>query len=169
MSKSKQEIGQIIRQTLLGSENPTKRQICIIMVMHVMVIAMVFVAAFVHSAIASLGWMGLFWVVLMAQGIVVGLTDNSDRYIWQVVNQFFRRTTSPTKGEKRFAITAGILVGIIMLLVFALLISGFNNIFGWLIYGAFGGLIALAVAANIWRVRDIARRIKAHRQQEETA
>lgn len=171
MSKSKQEIWQIFKQTLLGSENPTKMQVCVFMFLHAMMAAMIFVGVFLHF---DLLWsLGAIWPIFLAQALVIGLTDNSDSYIWQIVNQFFRRAIKPTKEEKRFSkrfqITAGILVGIFVLLVFAFLISGVNNIFGLLMYGVLGGYIALVVALLIWRVRDIARQIKARRQHEEKA
>ena len=169
MSGSKQEIRQVIKQTLLGSKNPTKRQIYAIIFMiliHTMMIASIFVGAFLHLDFV---WMlGGLWFIYTALALVIGLTDNSDQYIWQIVNQFLRRAIKPTKEDKRFTVVAGILIGLIVLLIFAFFITGLG-IYEWLLYGAFSGYILLVIVLYIWRVRDIVQQINARRQQEETA
>ncbi|HKV59717.1 MAG TPA: hypothetical protein VJO32_15595 [Ktedonobacteraceae bacterium] len=167
MNRSKQEIRQVIKQTLLGSKNPTKRQVYAIIFMifiHAMMIASIFVGAFLHIDFV---WMlGGLWFIYTALALIIGLTDNSDRYIWQIVNQFLRRAMFPTKRDKRMGIVVGIIAGLIFL---AFLITALVSGLFWLLYIALWGPIALVVVCYIWRVRDIVKQINARRQQEETA
>ena len=167
MNSSKKDVGRIIKRHVLFSEKPTKKEVFIAIFVHVLMIALLVVCAFPPFPLASLvGMIGGVWFLTIAQGLVIELTDNSDRYLWLVVNQVVRRAKSSTTND----MLLGLLVGSVALLIlFGFSILAIVTGLFWLLYIGIGGAIAVIVAFIGWRIWTIATQVKAQGLQKKTA
>ena len=166
MNSSKKDKGRIIKRALLFSEELTKKEVSIAIFVHALMIALIVVSAFLPPLPQLIGVIGVLWFASITQKLVIELTNNSERYIWQVVNQVFRRVGSPAKSDKLMAIVAGIIAGLIFI---GFLIAAFASDALWLTGVAFWGPIVVMFAFAAWRIWSIARQVKAQRLQQETA
>ena len=167
MNSSKKDIGQIIKKAFLFSEQPAKKEAGFLIFFHVLMIALPVFYALRPSPLTELvGLAGVFWFVTIAGLVVIELTDNSDRFIWQVVNQLFCSAKSPKTNDT--------LLGLLVMAVALLISFGFSILaivtgLFWLLYIGIGGAIAVIVVFVGWRIWSITGQVKAQRQQEKTA
>ncbi|HVB22093.1 MAG TPA: hypothetical protein VNG51_09135 [Ktedonobacteraceae bacterium] len=84
---------------------------------------------------------------------------NKTQYVFSVIKKSYRRSLSPTKGDKRFLLVLYCFAGLYALLAFTFLFTS-RILFAWLMYAAIGLGCAVGIAGLIWRFRDVARQVK---------
>ncbi len=166
MNSSKKDRGRIIKQAVLLSEKPTKKGVCFVVFFHAVMLALIVVGVLSRNPLVQLmGMMGVCWFALIARGLVIELTNNSDRHIWQLVNQVLRRAKSSTIND---ALLGLLIVAIALLIAFVFSIVAVVSGVFWLFYIGIGGAIAVIIAYTIWHIGTIARQVKAQRLKDNT-
>jgi len=91
---------------------------------------------------------------------------NKKQYALKIIKELFHYSGEPTAKDKSFRRVILASFGLYILSLCILLLSGLAAFSIWLMYGTLYTMIILESIAVVWRIWDIAKRIKKDQQEE---